>query len=154
MAHHPGIMSRDTIRRIFAFIVVVAACPAALFGGALAGCAAQGFSPDCALSGILISPPLLLAAGVLAGVLTRGWRGLLLVAVAVVVGMVVLYGIAAATGSVLPFDPVQGVIATMWFLGPVAAGYAIARAGARLLARPAEKPAAPPASGMGPRRTI
>jgi hypothetical protein len=153
MAHHPWTMSRDAIRRIVAFVAIVAACPAALFGGALAGCAAQGFSPDCALSGILISPPLLLAAGVLAGVLTRGWSGLLLVAVGVVVGMVVLYVIAVATGSVLPFDPVQGLIAAIWFLGPVAAGYGIARAGARLIARPARTPARPK-SGMGPRRTI
>ncbi len=147
-------MSQHAVRRIVAFLVIVAACPAALFGGALAGCAAQGFSPDCALSGILISPPLLLASGVLAGVLTGGWRGLLLVAAGVVVGMVVLYLIAVATGNTLPFDPVQGVIATVWFLGPVAAGYGIARAGARLFGRATPTPAASSRSGMGPRRTI
>jgi hypothetical protein len=147
-------MSQDAVRRVVAFLVVVAACPAALFGGALAGCAAQGFSPDCAISGILISPPLLLASGVLAGVLTGGWRGLLLVAVGVVVGMVVLYVIAVAAGNVLPFDPVQGVIATTWFLGPVAAGYGIARAGARLFGRSARTPTPSSRSGMGPRRSI
>ncbi len=147
-------MSQVALRRIVAFLVVVAACPAALFGGALAGCAAQGFSPDCALTGILISPPLLLASGVLAGVLMGGWLGLLVVAIAVVVGMIVLYVIAAGTGNVLPFDPIQGIIATIWFLGPVAAGYAIARAGARLFARSASPGAPSSRSGMGPRRTI
>ena len=144
-------MSQAAVRRIGAFVLVVAACPLALFGGALAGCAAQGFSPDCAMSGILVSPPLLLAAGIGAGVLTGGWRGLLLIAAAVVVGMVVLYLIAAANGTTLPPDPVQGIIATLWFLGPVTGGYAIARVGARLLSGNRSHPAT---RGMGPSRPI
>ncbi len=147
-------MSTDTIRRLVAFVAVVAACPAALFGGALAGCAAQGFSPDCALSGILISPFLLLGAGLLAGVLVRGWGGLGLVVVGVVVGMVVLYLIAVATGTVLPFDPVQAVIATTWFLAPTLAGYLVARAAMRLLGRSSGPAAGPPDSRLGPRRTV
>jgi hypothetical protein len=121
------------IRRVAAVLVVVAGCPAALFGGALLGCATQGFSADCALSGIFVSPFILLGAGLVAGLLTRGWIGLALVWAGVLVGMVVLWLIAAALGHVLPLDPVQGVIATTWFWAPTIAGYAIARAGARLL---------------------
>lgn len=64
--------SRTMIRDIAALLLVAVACPAALFGGALLGCAAQGLTASCALTGILVSPILLLAAGAVAGILTRG----------------------------------------------------------------------------------
>ena len=135
----PG--SRSIARDIAAIILVAVACPVALFGGALASCAAQGLTPSCAVNGVLVSPILLLAAGAVAGILTRGWRGLGLVGVGVVLGLIAVPLVAMAAGNPVPIDPVQGVIAMIWFLPPVALGYGIARGLARLTKRtPPQRP--------------
>ena len=127
--------SRTLARDIATVILVAVACPVALFGGALASCAAQGLTPSCAINGVLVSPVLLLAAGALAGILTRGWSGLGLVVVGVVLGLIAVPLVAGAAGNPVPIDPIQGVIAMIWFLPPVALGYGIARGIARLIGR-------------------
>ncbi len=132
MRARPRTLARD----IAALVLVAAACPVALFGGALLGCAAQGLSTSCALNGVLVSPVLLVAAGIAAALLTRGWAGLGIVAVGVLAGMIAIPLVATAAGNPVPIDPVQGVIATIWFLPPVALGYGIGRGIARFGERP------------------
>lgn len=123
-------------RRLVALVIVAVACPVALFGGALLGCAAQGFSASCAINGILVSPVLLFLAGLGASLATRGWVGLGVVILGVLVGMASIPVVASIAGNPVPLDPVQGVIATIWFMPPVVIGYGAGRGVARLRARP------------------
>jgi hypothetical protein len=123
------------LRRLAALMIVAVACPLALFGGALLGCAAQGFSPSCAINGVLVSPVLLFLAGLGASLATRGWVGLGFVILGVLVGMASIPIIASIAGNPVPIDPVQGVIATIWFMPPVLIGYGAGRGVARLRAR-------------------
>lgn len=124
------------MRRLVALVLVAVACPIALFGGALLGCAAQGFSASCAINGVLVSPPLLFLAGLGASVATRGWVGLGFVILGVLVGMASIPIVASVAGNPVPIDPVQGVIATIWFMPPVLIGYGAGRGVARRRARP------------------
>lgn len=114
---------RDTI----ALAVVAIACPAALFGGSMLGCVGQGFSAGCALNAIYISPILLLASGMIAGLVSRGWTGLLVVFAGTVIGMTVILVLSFGIGDPVPVDPISGVLATTWFFAPVAIGYGIGR---------------------------
>jgi hypothetical protein len=52
----------------------------------------------------------------------------------VLVGMVAIPIVASIVGNPVPIDPVQGVIATIWFMPPVLIGYGVGRAVARLRA--------------------
>jgi len=132
------------LRRLGALVLVAVACPVALFGGALLGCATQGLSASCAIDGILVSPVLLAGAGLAASLLARGWPGLGFVGGGVLVGMVAIPVVASLAGNPVPIDPVQGVIATIWFTPPVLIGYGMGRGLARLRARPGR------AGGPGP----
>jgi len=122
-------------RRLAALVIVAVACPVALFGGALLGCAAQGISASCAINGVLVSPVLLFLAGLGASLATRGWVGLSFVILGVLVGMASIPIVASVAGNPVPIDPVQGVIATIWFMPPVLIGYGAGRGVARLRAR-------------------
>jgi hypothetical protein len=121
-------------RRLAALVIVAVACPVALFGGALLGCAAQGFSASCAINGVLVSPVLLILAGLGASLATRGWVGMGFVILGVLVGMAAIPVVASIAGNPVPIDPAQGVIATMWFMPPVLIGYGVGRGLARLRA--------------------
>jgi len=121
-------------RRLMALLIVAVACPVALFGGALVGCAAQGFTASCAINGVLVSPVLLLLAGLGASLATRGWVGMGFVILGVLVGMAAIPIVASIAGNPVPIDPVQGVIATIWFMPPVLIGYGVGRGVARLRA--------------------
>lgn len=123
------------LRRLAALVIVAVACPLALFGGALLGCAAQGLSPSCAINGVLVSPVLLAVAGLVASTLARGWVGLGFVILGVLVGLVAIPGVAAVVGNPVPIDPVQGVIAMFWFMPPVLIGHGVGRGLLRLRAR-------------------
>ena len=122
------------LRRLAALVIVAVACPLALFGGALVSCAAQGLSPSCAINGVLVSPVLLVVAGLGASTLARGWVGLGFVILGVLVGMVAIPVVAALAGNPVPIDPVQGVIATFWFMPPVLVGHGVGRGFTRLRA--------------------
>lgn len=122
------------VRRLAALALVAIACPVALFGGALLGCATQGFSAACAIDGVLVSPVLLVFAGLGASLPARGWAGLGFVILGVLVGMVAIPVVATVAGNPVPIDPVQGVIATIWFMPPVLIGYGVGRGLARLRA--------------------
>ena len=122
------------LRGLAALALVAVACPVALFGGALLGCAAQGLSTSCAINGVLVSPVLLVFAGLVASLLTRGWVGLGFVILGVLAGMVAIPIVASIAGNPVPIDPVQGVIATIWFMPPVLIGYGLGRGLTRLRA--------------------
>lgn len=129
-------------RDFLALAIVAVACPLAVFGGSAAGCIGQaGFQAQCALNGVWIAPLMLFVAGVAAGLVTRGWTGLLAVAVGTVIGMASILLISFAVGRPVPVDPVSAFIATVWFMAPIAIGYAGGRIAWRLRGRGAPPPA-------------
>ena len=138
------------LRRLVALVLVAVACPVALYGGALLGCATQGISASCAIDGILVSPILLVGAGLAASVLARGRAGLAFVILGVLVGMLAIPVVASVAGNPVPIDPVQGVIATIWFMPPVLIGYSVGRGLARLRARRRAAGSPAPAEGRAP----
>ncbi len=127
MSATPDAPRYSLLRDLIALIVVAVACPAALFGGSMLGCVGQGFNASCALNAIVISPILLLAAGLVAGLVSRGWTGLLIVFMGTVIGMAAILILSFGVGDPVPVDPVSGALATVWFFAPVAIGYGIGR---------------------------
>ena len=123
----------EILRTVAAVAIVAAACPTALYGGALTGCAGRGFNGDCATSTAFLAPVWLVVSGIVAAVLVRGWRGYVLVVLAVVLGMAAIFVISAIDGTILPFDPITATLWTLWLLAPVTLGYAIGRFGAWLI---------------------
>jgi hypothetical protein len=115
------------IRALTTVVLLAVACPAALFGGSMLGCVGEGFNASCAMDAIFVSPILLFVAGAITGLLVRGWSGVFLMVFGVVVGMFVLLGVSFGIGRPVPVDPISGVIATLWFLAPVSAGYFVGR---------------------------
>ena len=115
------------MRDALAFLIVALTCPVAVFGGSNIGCVGQGFNSACAMTAVFISPLMLVAGGVLAGLVTRGWTGLLLVLVGVFVGMISILLLSFGVGKVVPLDPISGVIATIWFAVPMMIGYGMGR---------------------------
>jgi hypothetical protein len=130
----------SVLRDLIAFVVVAVACPAALFGGSLLGCVGQGFNASCALNAVFISPIILIGAGVVAGLVSRGWTGLFIAAVGTVVGMVTILVLSFGVGELVPVDPISGILATFWFGAPVAIGYGIGRLVWRIIAARAAGP--------------
>ncbi|HEY5629557.1 MAG TPA: hypothetical protein VIR16_08610 [Candidatus Limnocylindrales bacterium] len=122
-------------RDLVALVVAFVACPVSVFGGANLGCVGQAkFEGSCASTMVFISPLVLLAAGAVAGIATRGWTGLFATLVGVVGGMFAFLGISNLAGRPVPPDIFTGVVATVWFMGPVIIGYAIGRVLTRLVA--------------------
>ena len=117
------------LRDFLAIVIAAVACPVAVFGGSLLGCVGNGggFVSSCAMNAAYIAPLLLIAAGMLAGLVTRGWTGLLMVFVGTVIGMVAILVLSFGVGEMVPLDPISGVIATIWFTAPITIGYAIGR---------------------------
>lgn len=122
------------LRDFIAVVIAAVACPVSVFGGMNLGCVGQTFSSECAMSTIAVSPVILLASGVIAGVVTRGWTGFLLVFVGTVIGMTSILVLATLGGTPVPFDPISGFIATIWFFAPIAIGFGFGRLLARLWA--------------------
>ncbi len=123
------------VRDLAALVVALAACPLAVFGGANIGCVGKtGLEGECALTMVFVSPLVLVGAGALAGMLTRGWTGLLATLAGVVGGMLSILAISNLAGRPVPPDPIAGLVATVWFMAPVILGYAAVRGLARLRA--------------------
>jgi hypothetical protein len=121
-------VSVSQLARSIATVVVIAlGVPVALFAGVNVSCAGSGMSPECAGDGMLLSPLLLLVSGIIAAFLARGWVGFLLGAVGIAAGMALLWVIAALRGTMIPIDPAQALVATVWFGLPSVIGYSIAR---------------------------
>jgi hypothetical protein len=114
-------------RDILAFAITAVACPVSVGAQWLAGCVGQGVSASCVMDAVLVGPVVLAAGGFAAGLSTRGWTGLLIVYVGGAIGMISILGLASLGGHSIPFDPVSGVIATIWFMAPVTIGYLVAR---------------------------
>ena len=125
----------DLLRDLIAFVVVAVACPVALFGGSMLGCVGQGFNAACATSAIAISPVILLAGGVVAGLVTRGWTGLFVGFLGNLGGMTAILLLSFGVNDPVPLDPISGLIATLWFGFPSLTGYGIGRLIWRLVAR-------------------
>ncbi len=121
------------VRDIAALLIATVACPLAVFGGANLGCVGQGFNSDCAMAAVVISPILLLLGGGAAGLITRGWTGLMVVLIGVLLGMILILFLSFGVGRPVPLDPISGVLAAIWFAGPVTIGYGMGRVVARLL---------------------
>ena len=120
----------NPLRDLIAFLVVAAACPIAVWGGAILGCLGQGFNAACAVT--VISPAILLAAGIIAGLVTSGWTGLLAGFLGNLAGMVLILVLSFGVSAPVPLDPVSGVIAMVWFGVPIITGYGLGRLAWRL----------------------
>jgi hypothetical protein len=116
------------VRNVAAFILVVVACPASLFVTVALGCAALGYTGRCAMDSALLSPIILMAAGFVAAILTRGWMGVAIVVTGVVIGMLALLFVSEALGHTVPIDPISATIASIWFLTPTLFAYGVGRA--------------------------
>lgn len=141
--HVPYSLLRDAI----ALLLVAIACPIAVYGGSAAGCIGTGgFESACALNGVWIAPLMLVGAGFVAGLVTRGWTGLLLVFIGTVIGMFSILVISFLLGRPVPVDPVSAFIATVWFLAPVVIGYGAGRIAWRVYGAVRRRGETPPAA--------
>lgn len=123
------------LRDAIAYVVVAVACPLALFFGSMLDCVVQGFEPKCAQNAIGIAPLLLFISGVVAGLVTRGWTGLLFGFLGTITGMVVILVLSFGGSEQVPLDPFQGIIATIWFGVPTVTGYGVGRLISQLFER-------------------
>jgi hypothetical protein len=123
------------MRDLLALVVVILACPIAVFGGANLGCVGSAsFNGSCAVTVIIASPLILLVGGAIAGISSRGWTGLLVSLVGMVIGMFLILGLSFVAGQPVPVDIFTGVVATFFFGIPIMIGYAIGRVIVRLFA--------------------
>jgi len=93
-----------------------------------------------------------MVAGVVAGVITSGWTGLLVVGFGQIAGQVVIVALSYLAGRPVPIDLFSGIVATLWFGVPIAIGYGLARLGSRIVtvARgPKDAPKDPPNDTTG-----
>lgn len=127
------------MRDLLALVIVIVACPVAVFGGANLGCVgSSGFSGSCAITVIFVSPLILLAGGTMAGIASRGWTGLMVTLIGMVFGMFAILGLSFLAGKPVLVDIFSGVVATFFFGIPIVIGYGIGRIITRLFAtRPA-----------------
>jgi hypothetical protein len=120
--------ARNTVLRdVVALTLILVVVPLSVFGGTNIGCIGQGINQVCAPQSVFISPLLLMVAGVIAGVVTSGWTGLLAVGTGQIAGQVVVVVLAYAAGRPVPIDLFSGIVATIWFGAPIAIGYGLAR---------------------------
>ena len=128
------------LRDLLAVVIAAVACPVAVFGGSMLGCLGngEGFVSSCAMNAAYIAPLLLIAAGLLAGLVTRGWTGLLMVFIGTVIGMLAILVLSFGVDEMVPLDPISGVIATIWFTVPIAIGYGLGRVTWHLYRGPGE----------------
>jgi hypothetical protein len=115
------------VRHLAAVVVIALGCPVALFAGVRVTCAQSGMSPECAQTGLLVSPIILALTGVACAFLVRGLLGFLLGAVGILLGMTILWIVLALTGDPVPLDIAQGAVATIWFGLPSVIGYSLTR---------------------------
>ena len=127
-------ISRHTVLRDWiALVLILVVVPLSVFGGTNIGCIGQGLSQACAPQAVFISPLLLMIAGVIAGLITSGWTGLLVVGFGQIAGQVVILVMSYVAGRPVPIDPFNAIIATLWFGVPIAIGYGLARLGSRIV---------------------
>ena len=119
--------ARNTVLRDWiALILILVVVPLSVFGGTNISCIGQGLSQVCAPQSVFISPLLLAGAGLVAGLITSGWTGLLVVGVGQIAGQVVIVAMSYIAGRPVPIDLFSGMVATIWFGAPIAIGYGLA----------------------------
>lgn len=123
------------LRDWLALVIILFAVPLSVFGGTNIACIGQGFSSSCALDAVFISPMLLVVAGAVAGLITRGWTGLFVVGVGQIAGQVLIVAFAQVAGRPVQIDPFSAIVATIWFGAPIAIGYGLARGAVWLASR-------------------
>jgi hypothetical protein len=123
------------VRDWIALVIILFAVPLSVLGGTNIACVGQGISSGCALDAVFISPVLLVGAGFVAGLITRGWTGLFVVGVGQILGQFLILLLSYLAGRGVPVDPFSGVIATVWFGAPIAIGYGVARGAAWIASR-------------------
>ncbi len=122
------INARNTVLRDWiALLLILFVVPLSVFGGTNIGCIGQGINQVCAPQSVFLSPLVLVVAGVVAGLITSGWTGLLVVGVGQIAGQVVIVGMSYLGGRPVPIDLFSGMVATIWFGAPIAIGYGLAR---------------------------
>jgi hypothetical protein len=118
----------NPVRDLIALIVIVIACPVAVFGGANVGCVGHTeFTGTCAVTVVFVSPLVLLIGGLISGLATHGWTGLLVVLVGMVIGMTAILFLSQFAGRPVPLDIYSAIAATFFFGVPIVAGYGIGR---------------------------
>lgn len=138
------VIQRHTVLRDWiALVLILVVVPLSVFGGANIGCIGQGVSQACAPQAVFISPLLLMVSGMIAGLITSGWTGLLVVGFGQIAGQVVILAMSYLGGRPVPIDPFNAIIATLWFGVPIAIGYGLARLGS-LIVQAARGPKAAP----------
>lgn len=116
------------VRDLVALVVAAVACPVAVFGGANIGCVGHtSFEGTCALTVIFVSPLVLVIGGAIAGISTRGWTGLLVTLVGMVIGMTGILFISELAGQPVPLDWFSALAASVFFGGPIVIGYGVGR---------------------------
>jgi hypothetical protein len=123
------------VRDLIALVVVALACPIAVFGGANVGCVGHtDFGGTCALTVIFVSPLVLFIGGAIAGITTRGWTGLLVTLVGMVIGMTGILFLSELAGQPVPLDWFSAMVASGFFGGPIVVGYGAGRLVTRMRA--------------------
>lgn len=125
----------NPVRDLIALIVVMVACPLAVFGGANVGCVGHtSFEGTCAVTVIFLSPLILFVAGTIAGLSTTGWTGLLVTLVGMVIGMFLILVASEVSGDPVPLDWFSALVASVFFGAPIVAGYGAGRLVSRIFA--------------------
>jgi hypothetical protein len=120
--------ARNTVLRDWiALVLILVVVPVSVFGGTNVACIGQGIGQACPPQSALFSPALLMAAGLVAGLITSGWTGLFVVGVGQIAGQVVIVAVSYLAGRPVPIDLFSGMMATIWFGAPIAIGYGLAR---------------------------
>jgi hypothetical protein len=135
------IRRHTVLRDWIALVLILVVVPLSVFGGTNIGCVGQGVTQSCAAQGVFVSPLLLMVAGLVAGLITSGWTGLLVVGIGQIAGQVVIVAMSYLAGRPVPIDLFSGIVATIWFGAPIAIGYGLARLGS-LIVRMARGPKA------------
>ena len=109
------IRQHTVLRDWIALILILVVVPLSVFGGTNITCDSQGLSQTCAPQPafsspmVLISPLILMAAGVVAGLITSGWTGLFVVGVGQIAGQVVIVAMSYVAGRPVPIDLFSGI---------------------------------------------
>jgi hypothetical protein len=129
------IRQHTVLRDWIALVLIMVVVPVSVFGGTNITCVGQGISQTCVPQAVFISPMLLTVAGIVAGLITSGWTGLLVVGIGQVAGQVVIVALSYLAGRSVPIDLFSGIVATIWFGAPIAIGYGLGRLGMRVWRR-------------------
>ena len=102
-----NIQRHTVLRDWIALVLILVVVPLSVFGGTNVACVGQGITETCAPQEVFFSPLLLMVAGVIAGLITSGWTGLLVVGFGQIAGQVVIVALAGLAGRLGADRPVH-----------------------------------------------